>query len=288
MVPQLALKHDYLLHGMLAMSALEIAAFTHGDDERADSYVNIALEYQNLASSGLRRELSNVTPDNRQALFALSSILLILGLALPRFVLQRGEQGNMLDYMMTYLALLRGLRTIADTSDDFRQTEPLISNFRPWTALPTQELESELQEIFQGMSALNEDMYGSGRTSPGSEVQAMSYHAASRRAMFYLEEDFAKCRTPDTRAYCLGWPLRAGNDYISAVMDREPLALLIMMVWGVLIEQVSHDLWWAEAIGTSLVRDLSSLIETDNAKVNAGVLWAKSQVGLLAKDDMFS
>jgi hypothetical protein len=286
MVPQLALRHDYLLHGMLAMSALEIAAFAHGDDERTNSYVNIALEYQNLASSGLRRELSNVTLENRQALFALSSILLILGLALPRFVLQRGEQGNMLDYMMTYLALLKGLRTIADTSDDFRQTEPLISNFRPWTALPTQELEHDLQELFQGMSVLNEEMHGSGRMSPASELQAMSYHAASRRAMFYLEEDFAKCRTPDTRAYCLGWPLRAGNDYISALMDREPLALLIMMIWGVLIEQVSYDLWWAEAIGPRLVRDLSKLIDTDSTKVKAGVLWAKNQVGLGAEDDM--
>ena len=79
-VPQLALKHDCLLHGMLAMSALEIAAFAEGtNDELSEKYVNIALEYHNLASCSLRTELTDVTPDNRQALFALSSILMVMG-----------------------------------------------------------------------------------------------------------------------------------------------------------------------------------------------------------------
>ena len=56
-VPLLALKHDYLLHGMLAMSALEIAAFSTDDEDRIDYYVNVALQYQSTASSGLRKEL---------------------------------------------------------------------------------------------------------------------------------------------------------------------------------------------------------------------------------------
>jgi hypothetical protein len=268
---------------MLAMSALEIAAFTFDDDDRVNEYVNIALEYHTLASSGLRRELCNLSPSNRQALFALSSIMLILGLAIPRFVLSRGEQANMLDYMMTYLALLRGLRSIADTEEDYRQTEPLIRNFPPWSALPSQLIEPELSDIFQGLSVLNEEVHGSTRNRPGTpEIQAISYHAACRRAIFYLEQNFAKCRDTNTRSYCLGWPLQAGNDYLAAVVDHEPVALLIMMMWGVLIEQTSYGLWWAEGIGSRLVEDLSSLVDGDaNERLKAGIKWARLQVGLV-------
>ncbi|KAK5169727.1 uncharacterized protein LTR77_005705 [Saxophila tyrrhenica] len=281
-VPRVALQHDYLLHGMLAMSALEIAAFTKDDESRVDDYVNTALEYHNLASSGLRRELSNITPANRQALFALSSILLILGLALPRFVLQRGEQGNMLDYMMTYLALLKGLRTIADTEADYRKKEPLVANFKVWNALPAQVLEPELLELFQRLSILNEEMHGASQVDLDTpELQAMSYHAACRRAMFYLEEDFAKCRDVSTRSYSLGWPLRAGHEYAVALNDKEPVALLTMMVWGVLLEQTSHGVWWAEGIGSRVVEDLSKLVDTQgNAKLMACVQWARVEVGL--------
>ncbi len=281
-IPRLALQHDYLLHGMLAMSALEIAAFTLDDEARVDEYVNVALEYHNTASSGLRRELSNVTPSNRQALFALSSILLILGLALPRFVLQRGEEGNMLDYIMTYLALLKGHRTIADMEANFRNKEPLVCNLSSYDDLPSPELQSEVHEVFQRLSALNEEMHGAVRSNSGlPELQAMSNHAACRRAIFYLEEDFANCRDDNTRSYCLGWPLRAGDDFVAALMAREPVALLTMMVWGVLLEQVRHGIWWAEGIGLRLVEDLSELIDTsEDDKLKVGVEWTRAQVGL--------
>ena len=111
------------------MSALEVAAFTQFDDDLCNHYIDIALEYNVLASSGLRTELTHITSENRQAAFALSSILMVLGLALPRFTCRRGEQGKILDHVLTYLALLRGLRMIVDSKEDFRYTEPLLANY---------------------------------------------------------------------------------------------------------------------------------------------------------------
>ena len=282
-VPRLAMQHNCLLHAILAMSALEIAAFAEHDSDVCNHYVDIALEYHNLASSGLRTELTNVTSENRQATFASSSILVVLGLALPRFASRRGEQGNYLDHVMTYLALLRGLRLIVETKEDFRQTEPLLVNYRTWDSLPITKLEPELQLALQDLASLNEEMYGAARTPTGmTEDKAISYHAANRRALFYLQLEFEKCRDPQTRAYALGWPLRAGNEFMAAISDQEPVALVILMAWGVLTEQVSHGIWWMEELGKGIIADLSEMVELafNDPKLNDAVRWARMQVGL--------
>ena len=282
-VPRLAMQHDCLLHSMLAMSALEFAASAESDNDVCDHYVDIALEYHNLASSGLRNELTNVTSENRQATFASSSILMVLGLAMPRFASQRGEQGNYLDHVMTYLALLRGLRLIVETKEDFRHTEPLLVNYRTWDSLPTTKLEPELQLALQDLASLNEEMYGAARTPTGTtEDKAISYHAANRRALFYLQLEFEKCRDADTRAYALGWPLRAGNEFMAAISDQEPVALVILMAWAVLAEQVSRGIWWMEELGKRIIADLSEMLDLafNDPKLNDAVRWARMQVGL--------
>ena len=282
-VPRLAMQHDCLLHAILAMSALEIAAFSEDDIDICNHYVDIALEYHNLASSGLRMELTSVTSDNRQATFASSSILMVLGLALPRFTSLRGEQGNYLDHVVTYMALLRGLRLIVDTKEDFRHSEPLLANYRSWESLTATKLEPELQMALQDIAALNEELYGAARTPTGmSEDNAIRYHAANRRALYFLQSEFEKCRDSDTRAYALGWPLRAGTDYMAAVADQEPVALVILMAWSVLAEQVSQGIWWMEEVGRRIISDVAEMLELafSDPKLLDAVRWAKSQVQL--------
>lgn len=265
------------------MQALEIATFAQDDDNRVNLYVNIALEYQNTASSGLRRELSNITPDNRQALFALSSILLVLGLASPRFLRQRGESFDILDYVMTILALLKGMKSIADSEPDYLLKEPLINKFTPWSALPIQRLDPQLQHALQALSDLNEDINGNGHGLAGqighASLVSPSYHA-NKQAIFYLREDFARCGSPDTRSYCFGWLLQAGDDYAATLTEKEPVALLALMFWGVMLEQISYGFWWAEGVGRQLVKDLSNTIvlRTD-ARVEAIIECARLQVG---------
>lgn len=231
-------------------------------------------------------ELINVTSDNRQATFASSSILMVLGLALPRFTTRRGEQGNYLDHIVTYMALLRGLHLIVETNKgNFRLTEPLLANYRPWESLPATKLEPELETALQDIAALNEELYGAARTptSTGmSEDKAICYHAANRRALHFLQSEYEKCRSSDTRAYALGWPLRAGSEYMAAVADQEPVALVILMAWSVLAEQVSQGIWWIEEVGKRIISDVSEMIELafNDLKLLDSVRWARSQVQL--------
>jgi hypothetical protein len=61
-VPRAALKHDFLMDGILSISALEIAM--SGEEADSAPYIYAALEYYDKGSISFRANLSNVTKEN--------------------------------------------------------------------------------------------------------------------------------------------------------------------------------------------------------------------------------
>lgn len=284
--PKLALKHDCLLDGLFAMSALEIGAFSEHSDSQ--DYIDAALEYQNRASAKLREALSNadfetMPQDRHQALWALSSILMVLALAMPPYAVQPlSGKYSMLDHILTYLELLKGFAVIAMAKGNRLKDDPMLNKYKEWDELESLPVGPEIQTAFDRLKALNEETYGEGRVSGlCSELVAMANHAACRRAIFFLEQCQAKCSESHTRAYGLAWPIMAGEDFIAAMKAKEPLALLILMHWGVFIEKQSYGIWYVERVGKHLVEDLSNEISLlDNVKARDAISWVRQQVEL--------
>lgn len=281
-VPQLALGHQSLLQGIFAMSALEIAAFTDHDDSVRNRYIDDALDYHNLASCGLRRGLQHITSDNRQALFALSSLLMVMGVAIPRFMTIRGEQCSMLDHIRTYCSLVKGMSLICESNNEVGYVEPLMRAYKPWDAISNQKLEPELQAALCNIADANEVIHGAAQTdSHALELDGLSHHASCQKAIYYLEQEFRKCKDPSTNSYPARWLLRTGPGFMAAILEKEPVTLLMVVTWGVLMEQCSHGVWWLQSFGRKLVEDLSEMIDTSTSEnLRAGVRWARKEVGL--------
>ena len=68
-IPQIAFKHDFLMHSLLAVSALHTA---HINPEHRDSYCEQAVSHQNQASRLAQTEMMNANVLNANALFAFS------------------------------------------------------------------------------------------------------------------------------------------------------------------------------------------------------------------------
>lgn len=78
-IPQEALRHPFLLHGLLAMSAMSLAYLR---PDETDKFVTVCDKHQTVALSGFRAVLSGpVTEDTANAAFALSSIISVLSMA---------------------------------------------------------------------------------------------------------------------------------------------------------------------------------------------------------------
>ena len=88
LVPKLALENDFLLNGLFAVTAFEIARLTKKNDY--EQYVNAALEYHTLALGSFRSQLPRVTTERHEAALCLSLMLMVFALAVCPVRLQVG------------------------------------------------------------------------------------------------------------------------------------------------------------------------------------------------------
>ena len=80
-IPNEAFKHDFLLDGLLGLTALHYA-MDHPSHQQAE-WTEVALEYQNRALASFSLVIQNVTPELCHAAFAFSILILFLTFAAP-------------------------------------------------------------------------------------------------------------------------------------------------------------------------------------------------------------
>lgn len=81
LVPEEALEHPFLMHGILALSALHLARTRN--DHRRPMYSNIAIAHQNQALALFRDLLGNINASNAKAMFAFASIVVLYTFGFP-------------------------------------------------------------------------------------------------------------------------------------------------------------------------------------------------------------
>lgn len=79
-LPQISFSCDYLLHGILAFSALHIAI---QKSEQSEDYLNCSMLHLHYALNTYRRSLSTISAQNCISLFAFSSLIVVHVCALP-------------------------------------------------------------------------------------------------------------------------------------------------------------------------------------------------------------
>ena len=275
LVPREALKHRFLLYSMLATSSLEIGMSS--EHQRPSHYISTALEYQDLALNNFRAEMVKVTESNHQAAFAFSLFTMILSIAMPQY-----DGSSMVEGMVLHFELMRGIGSIYTSSSDWLQGGPFTANVRPFDELPIAPLEASIEVALERLGTLNDERNDPARQgSRAARLQAISHQAVCRKAIFHLEECFARCMEPLHRGHSLAWLSMAGPEYVEAIKKSEPVALFILMHWGVLAEMISEGVWWAKDAGKNLVDQLSSTIHVgDDPVLQAGISWARAKVGL--------
>lgn len=84
-LPRSSLQYDFMLHGILAVSALDIAVSAQ-DKSRSSKYALAAMEYYDKASTAFRKQLSDITKENVHCIFMASVMATSISVAFPRFL----------------------------------------------------------------------------------------------------------------------------------------------------------------------------------------------------------
>lgn len=223
-VTELALNNDFLLHGILSLSALHLALC----GVSRQKYLVMAIHHHSVGLALFRPHLSNITADEFDAVFAFSCLV-----ALYSFGIQRcSEPGvNPIARIHQVLTLIR--RSAVLVKCDYEKLER-----SRWSVLMVpvphqhnlpEEMENMLSTLLQRISttisaATQEELYTSAiQTLRESLTVAISYQRAISKLTWF--------------------PIMSPTDFWPQVCIGEPLALAILANYAVVLHWLRKSVW---------------------------------------------
>ena len=294
-LPRWALKYEFLLHGIFAMSALETALCAGPDMDEAESamYIRAAMEYYDKGSGAFRAQLLDVSPENIHSVYMFSNMAMAINMALSQCV-QDGDndhqQERMLGRVTILLELLLGSSSIAMQHMDWLLDGPISSmiiragmQIMPAMLQPIDDstdaaLERLTSVVSRGVFVSDDGQAAKNAASDGLE--------AYKNAVVHLRMCFSVDINSQMNGFCVAFPPLAGRDFTLGVKSLEPVALFILLHWAVLLQRLGDWMWWAGSVGRNLVMEISDVLVREHSQLAAtpewrdGIRWAREQVGL--------
>lgn len=231
-IPQLAFLHDFLLHGLLALSALHLS---RGQPDRKDNLSAAALRHHDKSLASFRSAMSKITPQNCDACFSFSTLLVIYAWASSDgtgdlfFSDVSGRPGD--DGAAEWVRLLRGVNSLLGIYYFEIRQGPLGKLIHLWDddAKPCPETNPEDTARFTALEQLWNKM---PMTISVAEADAL------RETLEILKETYSYMSLPvpdsgvDPGGATLSWPIRVPEAYIQMVNRRQPEALIC---WRIIV-----------------------------------------------------
>ncbi|KAH8589222.1 hypothetical protein B0O99DRAFT_637153 [Bisporella sp. PMI_857] len=259
-VGQEALRHDYLMEAIYAVTSLHQASAME-DPMAIRPLVNAALRHQNQSVLGLRTTLNNISPLNCDAVFICSVLIMVCAIVSP--LLPTGDSEQVKPTSETVLLLIEfmnGVSSIVGLTRHWIEQGPLHRFFGVVEPKPS----------FIGEWAPATDL----RQLMDTEIS----HGNSKRQT--LENAIQGLEMVSNREICaVFWMIKVDFDFIDELQKGEPIAMMIFMYWGVLL-YTTDDMWWKKYSGSRLVQELSATLVGYGEDWERKSRWCQRQVGL--------
>lgn len=244
-IPELAFKHDFLLFGIYAFTALHRSRLPMLDPVEKEALIALGGQYKHLGLSSYIPALEISNDDNCEALFAFSLLLGSLCLA----ELQSQCTDN-LDSMILFSSLvevsnlLSGSVAIADRHRMALQRghlAPLLGSDLPCG--DRKEFPIGLQEALKNiLASLDNDPSAIPTTN-----REACFQAIHRLGLLYPPNG-QSC----TRAALIAWPVQGGKDFLDLMYSQDTLSLVCLAIYGAILHHNGH-VWFLEGIGAKIV-----------------------------------
>lgn len=264
-----AFANDFLMHGLLALTAVHIIYET----KDYDTWCRAARSHNDVALSSFIRALNNINPVNCHALFAFSWILAILAISSARAA-ATGIHASVVEKTVGFFLLLRGVRTVIRY--EWVVDGPLGSLIDKGEPRPTGYLSDEIRvALAQLLEHYNR--------STGDDLAIRASYAT---AIAQLEAIFdCACRGVQDSNYILAWPDACEGSFLTFLQEGRQMAFAVLAYYGALLHRLD-DLWWAYGWGSQLVEAIDVQIDPEwRPLIQQAVLEARGDVvglGMLA------
>ncbi|KAI9045306.1 Zn(II)2Cys6 transcription factor domain-containing protein [Aspergillus affinis] len=264
-LPKEGLEYPFVLHGLLALSALHIARAS--DPASNTRYFSIALEHQNRALALFRPVISSINRDNSHTIFAFASLLLQLAFAMsPCSPLI--ETHDSVEDLIQVFKLCRGLREIVAASWHWVKEGKLADVFTQVDDSKQWPLPETTEAAMSQLKYFNES-----RGRQFVDHDADCYNAAIDHLKDMMEIYQGK---PHRVELAMRWPFGLESKYLNLLRERDPMALAILAHYCLVLHHFRHH-WWLE--GWS-IRVAQSIWDQLHESWKPYVSWVIKEVGL--------
>ncbi|KAH6689717.1 hypothetical protein F5X68DRAFT_74415 [Plectosphaerella plurivora] len=285
-LPRLALRHGYMMDGLMATAAVDLAIASRQSNPTASTaYLCTAIERSNRASAGFRDELRNINRDNLYILYYFSTMAAHFNFITPGLPLTPLQQTDMF-FTMIWGAVHIGMvnvQWLIESPTQLAASFAYAANVRmelfDLLDPETTEAISRMSSVIRGARLPSKD------DGPGPlAIENFGYQMATGQTKYAFAEGDEGYR----RGNFLGALVAAGPDFIDAIRNREHVALFLTMYWAVLVHRVGvadpYKTWWIGSKGADLIDEISGILVTSwlgkRSDVREGIAWTRLQVGL--------
>ena len=121
------------------------------------------------------------------------------------------------------------------------------------------------EDLRDALDAVLQEINSSSWFDGGLPVDAENYTLAIQ----YLYLTFPNALDEKAgRSQLIGWPVFLLPDYLTALRDRDPMALVILAYYGAALHRATY-IWWLRGLGARLVRAVSELVGHERQRLLA-------------------
>ncbi|KAL5042233.1 hypothetical protein BDW71DRAFT_217084 [Aspergillus fruticulosus] len=265
-IPEIAYSYEFLMHGILGMSALHLACLK---PERYSDYLAGAGFHMSLGLRLYRKVLLSPSPDNCYALFSFSSLIMLYIYASPTASLE-SHAANGLESIVELLKLCRGTLVLLPYFDQIRQSS-LKHLFMRGFAMDNGNTLTDRTTLFEGLTPhLN-----SLQPLIISEIPDDTERATFLQALDRLKASFTSIENATPPLECgmlYMWPLAVEDQFFDFLRQQHPVALVLLAFYCAQL-RAFEDYWFVGRQGAVWLGHVEAVLER---RLNEWLLWPRA------------
>ncbi|KAJ5116683.1 hypothetical protein N7456_001031 [Penicillium angulare] len=238
---KVALHHEFLLHIILMLSALHLGLTK--SPLFSEIHHHFILSGCSHATARLQAETNNISATNVRAVDAFPFLMSLYALSMPLLDQTQKDGETILDEMVHILVLIQGNKVVREQTNPWTEHH----NLEPWAAnYDILDEPDSTVAAFDSDQVVRELQPWIDASDDGSRVQGINSHAL--QMLQYAQKHNLK-----TNLKPLMWPNLVDQEYLCLLRLRNPLALVILAHYAIILGQCSSR-WWCLDWGIRLVR----------------------------------
>ena len=248
-VPRIAFSHEFVMHALLAMSALHLSFLSPTDK----SYAVVAARHHGKALESLRAKYSVLHSQLRTPLLAAYSLTTIYVYACPPIV------QNMLPKAPTWIPVFKGIPPIIDQDwNSVRSGELAPLLFRK----KADQSRYAGQDIEFPVSLFDLSQRGISSELDPKELEDGNVLEIYQNAIVLLKDSWDQFWSYDPRvAAVFRWPTLIPDEFLRFLVEQRPRALVLLAHHCVMLELLEDQYWWIKGRGADELKRIEGVLE---------------------------